>query len=509
MTIDNVPDDVLLEIFDFYRHTFGDPLSSERVWNNKNGWFKLAHVCHNWRSLVLASPSRLRLRLYFADNTLTRAAVLERLSHLPIVVDYSNATLDSSTQKRLISALRYPDRVCRVAITYDDSDWITEPLDSPFPALESLELDCLEPIILPTSFMTLIQSLRHLRLISTSLTSLLPLLSVTRALVDLNLGIDTVFCPAKGASLLNHLQCMPHLRILQVFTRTTYFVFSNNVVEMPPITSVLLTELTYFHFFGECVEIEWFVAGLVTPSLRELHISVLDTSGSLTLHVPYLSKFVCAAGIVFFEAGLTFSEHFLMTSLFARPHSSDDPPSKVITIKTQIGAHPDSAVSAMFATIGDLFLSSKNPQYEPFLEDLGPWRKIFEEFRNVKVLRLHTSLKTKVADMLRQPTVNSPPPQEEVDPEATTTLGTPINGNSQSTLDIFPSLEEIVVYASTWICEMERRSGLEPFGPFVTARREVGLPVKVFWKTDGELPGYYTLMYPGKFSCEPIRAVDA
>ncbi|KAH9988161.1 hypothetical protein BJV77DRAFT_1023220 [Russula vinacea] len=312
--------------------------------------------------------------------------------------------------------------------------------------------------------MTLIQSLRHLRLISTSLTSLLPLLSVTRALVDLNLGIDTVFCPAKGASLLNHLQCMPHLRILQVFTRTTYFVFSNNVVEMPPITSVLLTELTYFHFFGECVEIEWFVAGLVTPSLRELHISVLDTSGSLTLHVPYLSKFVCAAGIVFFEAGLTFSEHFLMTSLFARPHS--------ITIKTQIGAHPDSA-------------------YEPFLEDLGPWRKIFEEFRNVKVLRLHTSLKTKVADMLRQPTVNSPPPQEE------------------STLDIFPSLEEIVVYASTWICEMERRSGLEPFGPFVTARREVGLPVKVFWKTDGELPGYYTLMYPGKFSCEPIRAVDA
>jgi F-box-like len=504
VTIDNLPDDVLLEIFDLYRHTFGDPLSSERVWNNKNGWFKLAHVCLNWRSVVLASPSRLRLRLYFAEDTLTRAAVLERLSHLPIVVDYSKATLNFSTQERLISALRYPDRVCRIAITYDDPDWITEALDSPFPALESLELDC---FIFPTSFMTLIQSLRYLRLISTSptsLTSFLPLLSVTRALVDLNLTIDTVFCTAKGASLLTHLQSMPHLRNLQVFTGTTYHFFSDSFIEMPPTMPVLLTELTCFRFSGECVEIEWFVAGLVTPSLRELHISALDTNYHTdTLHAPYLYKFVCAAGIVFFAARLTFSGHCLTTSLFAYPHSSDDSPSKIVTIKTQFGTPPDSAVSAMLATIEDLFLSLKNPQPESYHEDLESWRKVFEEFRNVKVLRLHRGLKMKVADMLRQLTINSPPPQEDVNPNARTPLCTPINGNSQSTLDIFPSLEEIVLYASRWICEAERRcgdGGLEPFGPFVTARREVGHPVNVFWKSDGEFPRYYSSMYPGNIS---------
>jgi hypothetical protein len=52
VTIYNLPSEVLLEIFDQYRQSFVD--QPERVWNNKNGWFKLAHVCHNWRCLVLA-----------------------------------------------------------------------------------------------------------------------------------------------------------------------------------------------------------------------------------------------------------------------------------------------------------------------------------------------------------------------------------------------------------------------------------------------------------------------
>ena len=490
MTIDNVPDEVLLEIFDLYRHTFGDPLSSERVWNNKNGWFKLAHVCHNWRSVVLASPSRLRLRLYFAGHTPTRAVVLKPLSHLPIIVDYSNVVWSASVRKLLVSALRYPDRVCRVAITGPDK--ITKVLDSPFPALESLELDC-KGLALPTPFMTSIRSLRHLRLVSSSLTPFFPLLSFTRALVDLTLSINTVFCLEEGASLLTHLQCIPHLRNLQVCTRPMYIFFPDTVVEMPPATSVLLAELTYFRFFGECAEMEWFVAGLVTPSLQELHISVFNTSNAL--YIPHLFKFIRVGGISFFAARLTFSEYCLTTSLFAYPHSDNGPPSKIVTITTQFGAHLDSAVSATLSAIEDLSLSLKYPMtaYESFLGDLEPWRKVFEKFCNVKVLRLHPGLKTKIADMLRHPTVNPPTPQlEEIVPDATTPLDTPISGNSESTLDIFPSLEEIVLYTSTSICGTEHRCGLESFGPFVTARREVGRPVKVFWNTDGKVPRYFT-----------------
>jgi hypothetical protein len=236
---------------------------------------------------------------------------------------------------------------------------------------------------------------------------------------------------------------------------------------------------------------EWFVSGLVAPSLREPHISVLSFD---IPHIPHLSKLIRVAGIVFFAAQLTFSGVCLTTSLFAHPHSSDDPPSKIVTIKSQFAAHPDGALFAMLATIEDVFFSLSTPitYYEPLLGDFEHWREVFEEFRNVKVLRLHSSLKTKVADMLRQPIVNPPPPQEEVDPDVTTPSGTPINGiRSQSILDIFPSLEEIVLYTST-ICETERRCGLESFGSLVTARREVGRPVKVFWETDREIPRYFT-----------------
>jgi hypothetical protein len=97
--VSNLPDKVLLEIFDIYRLTYGNQSSSDRDWNNKNGWFELAHVCHNWRCVVLASPSRLRLRLYFAHDTPTRAVVLERLSHFSIIVDYRKVTWNASAPK--------------------------------------------------------------------------------------------------------------------------------------------------------------------------------------------------------------------------------------------------------------------------------------------------------------------------------------------------------------------------------------------------------------------------
>jgi hypothetical protein len=378
--------------------------------------------------------------------------------------------------------------VCRIAIrgSQDACGRITEALDLPFPALESLELydmASIKRVLLPTSLITSIQSLRHLRLDGMSLTSISPLLSVTRSLVDLALSIDKVFS-AEGVSLLTHLQHMPHLRNLQV--SSLYY----RSYKIPPTTSILLPELTSFRFVGECPPAEWFVAGLDTPSLREFHISVMDFS--LRLHIPYLTKFIHSVGVVFVAAQLTISGPCLRTDMFAKPHSIDDPPSKIFTFKTQFRADPGSGLSAMLVTLEDIFLSV--PVYRIFrssLDDLGPWRKVFEEFRNVKVLRLLHGVETQVAEMLRQPAVNAPPPQE-ANPDATTPSGTPIITNRSQF--IFPALEEIVLYAGTprgsTMGETERASMLESFGQFVTARDEVGLPVKVFWSTDGEVPGY-------------------
>jgi hypothetical protein len=126
--------------------------------------------------------------------------------------------------------------------------------------------------------------------------------------------------------------------------------------------------------------------------------------------------------------------------------------------------------SAILATLEDIHLSIFNTSGQPLPEDLARSREFFQEFRNVKVLRLSHGLEARVADILRQPTVNPPPSRE-----------------------VLPSLEEIVVYAKpdASIGEVERASGLESFGPIATERQEAGRPVKVSWSTDGEVPWYF------------------
>ena len=492
MTIYNLHEEVLLYIFDSYRQNVRGQRGLrdyERIWNNKNGWLKLAHVCHIWRSLVLASPSRLQLRLYFAHDSPTRTAVPQFHSHLPIIVDYSNLLWDANTLRRLNSELGYPDRVRGISIkgSNRNSVRISKALDSSFPALESFELyeiDSYQPAtLLTTPFMSSIQSLRHLRLDSSSPILLSQILSVTTSLVDLTINVMFIDCLMNGPSIFPHLQLMPHLRNLQVSRPMI-----SSLEHKMPHTMATLPELSHFRLSASSSEIEWLLAGLVAPSLLELHILLLGDDESCILY-PNLSEFIRAAGIVFSAARLSILPPTFKTSLFARPLSIDGPASKIVTIETESIARPDIASSPILATVEDIFLSLPDPIEFDLSLPQDPLREFFNEFRNVKVLRLHHGLETIIADMLRQPTENPLPVGEELNPDATTPT-------SQYTLDILPSLEEIVVHARTPNMStdgMESPTLLESFGPFVAARDQVGRPVKVSWDADGKIPNYFTM----------------
>jgi hypothetical protein len=58
MTMDVLPDDVLLEIFDFHLKRTED----------MDAWHTLIHVCRKWRHLVLSSSRRLNLRIFCTDK---------------------------------------------------------------------------------------------------------------------------------------------------------------------------------------------------------------------------------------------------------------------------------------------------------------------------------------------------------------------------------------------------------------------------------------------------------
>ena len=72
-TISKLPDDVLLEIFDFCQRDHNDAL----LWP----WHVLVHACQRWRYIVFVSPHRLDLRILCRNGTPVRES--KYLASLP------------------------------------------------------------------------------------------------------------------------------------------------------------------------------------------------------------------------------------------------------------------------------------------------------------------------------------------------------------------------------------------------------------------------------------------
>jgi hypothetical protein len=70
LTIDVLPDDVLLTIFDFCVVGYQDLYFLEALFGYQDtkrkieSWPSLAHVCQRWRGIVFASPRCLNLQLF-------------------------------------------------------------------------------------------------------------------------------------------------------------------------------------------------------------------------------------------------------------------------------------------------------------------------------------------------------------------------------------------------------------------------------------------------------------
>jgi hypothetical protein len=114
--IDVLPDDVLLEIFDFYvdQDDVGLP---QNPWHTNGkkivAWQVLVHVCRRWRSLVFRSPRRLNLRLFCTSETPAKNT-LDVWPALPLIVLGDEALLLGTDN--VIAALEQNNRVCQIAL---------------------------------------------------------------------------------------------------------------------------------------------------------------------------------------------------------------------------------------------------------------------------------------------------------------------------------------------------------------------------------------------------------
>ena len=269
MTINTLPDDALLEIFNRYRE---DQLYFFTWW-----WKTLAHVCRRWRRIVFASPGHLHLLLACNGSTPTTTS-LGIWPSFPIAITCFpwHAQAEGGI-KNIIAALRCHDRVSE--ITFDglkDSalERLAAVMQEPLPALTYLRLasrDGRGAVVLPDSFLGgSAPGLRSFTLVGISFPTFPSFALSANHLLSLRLWDipDTGYIPPEKMA--DCLAAVPNLEALSI----GFLLPRPRLVQIspPPPTRILLSSLTHFAFRGHNGYLEDLRARLNTPSMNEIEI---------------------------------------------------------------------------------------------------------------------------------------------------------------------------------------------------------------------------------------------
>ena len=153
ISIDILPDDVLLQVFNSHGYHYDDLYRGER----EKVWQTLVHVCRRWRCIVFGSPRHLNLQLVCRARTPVRD-MLDVWPALPLVIVLygNNPRYPIGSVDNIIAALECTDRVCEIhlrIVPSSDSD-IFGAMQQPFPELTNLELSSDETMaVVPDSLL--------------------------------------------------------------------------------------------------------------------------------------------------------------------------------------------------------------------------------------------------------------------------------------------------------------------------------------------------------------------
>ena len=285
MTIDTLPDDVLLDIFEWY-------LEENPGIDGLEEWHTLVHVCRNWRSIVFRSPRRLNLRL-LCDGRRPVRGKLDCWPPLPIVIyGWKHEMLRVSD---IVAAFEQNDRVCQVLL-WDISSSLLERvlalMQQSFPALTSLRLssDDNEAPALSDSFLGgSAPRLQYLQLNCIPFPGLPKLLLSATGLVTLRLR----HIPHSG-------YFSPEVMVIALSASTRLEEFELTFQSprsrpgrerrrpLPPTRSVFRA-LTHFEFHGVSEYLEDLVARIDAPLLDLLDITFFH---QVIFHTPKLAQFI-------------------------------------------------------------------------------------------------------------------------------------------------------------------------------------------------------------------------
>ena len=290
MRIDVLPDDVLLQTFDFYVDINMGPLQWYEDKKKIEAWQVLVHVCRRWRNVVFGSPRRLNLRLYCTPQTPAKYR-LDVWPTFPLII--KNDVLSVSAMDNVIAALGQSNRVCQVSLR-PLLGWQLEKvmaaMQVSFPELTHLYLHSYdETRVIPDSFLGgSAPRLQYLELSGTPFPGLPKLLLSATQLIDLHLyGIphSGYISPKEMVASLTMLPCLEHLSLEFQSPQSRPDWES----QLPPQKRSILPALSYFRFKGITEYLEQLVACVDTPQLDQMDITFFN---QIDFDLPRLAQFI-------------------------------------------------------------------------------------------------------------------------------------------------------------------------------------------------------------------------
>ena len=273
ISIDILPDDVLLGVFDFCATEH--PSTKKEI----EAWQKLVHVCRRWRSVVFGSPRRLKLRLVSTPGTPT--SVLDVWPALPLIVWDGQCLINDLDN--VITLLEHSSRVCQVKLKRIPNSHYLETvlvaMQEPFPELTDLELGSFHETmpVLPDTFLGgSAPRLRNLSLGHIPFPGLPKLLLSATRLVELhlfNIPYTGYFSPE---AMLTALFTLTSLRSLTLEFKSPQP--HPNTASRPLLLPArhILPVLTSLRYKGISEYLDDLVAQIDAPRLSTLYITFFD-----------------------------------------------------------------------------------------------------------------------------------------------------------------------------------------------------------------------------------------
>jgi len=406
MTIDDLPDDVLVEIFFYVNITHWDNL-----------WHALVHVCQRWRYLVFASPRRLNLQLeYYGHRPMSE--VLDAWPVLPVRL---MSGLGGSGQQldNLVAALEseHNNRIYKIQIiTMTNSLWerFAAAMQKPFPELRVLRVwvhGDVVPVLPNWFFGGSAPRLRELELRSIPIPSLKLLLSANIiGLVKLTLWNipDPGISPDAMATALTVMTRLEHLHLT---FRSPRFRPNPASRPLPPPTRSVLPALTELRFKGVYEDLEDLLARIDAPLLFLLTIAFFMDRNFDT---PQLHRLIGHAEEfkAFDHANVSISDREIELSLYPKTWIVDHPRLLTLRINCEGLARQLSSLTQVCSSSFPLISTFEvleiredddlTPSHSQDDAEDAQWLELLEPFTALKNLYLTDEIARRVCRALQE-----------------------------------------------------------------------------------------------------------